>query len=406
MKSAYFLGFLLLGVLFILGMRFYGQQDFYLPWQKNQGQLIAPLPLPSPSTPPTNAPSQSDLALSHINLPVGFSIHYFAKNVPGARSLALGSNGTVYVSTKDKNVIYALPDANHDFRADTVITIDDNLDTPNGIAYKNGDLYVALVDTILKYSSIDTTYDQSPTPTPIFSAYPTNSHHGWKYIAFGPDDMLYLPVGAPCNICDREEPYGTITKLDVNNPSQGYIVVARGVRNSVGFAWDPLTDKLWFTDNGRDLLGDNLPPDELNRLDTEPAHFGYPYCHAGTLLDPQFGIGKNCDDYQAPQENLSPHTAALGMKFYTGAQFPPEYQRAIFIAEHGSWNRSEKIGYRITKVLVGEDGNARDYSVFASGWLSQEKVLGRPVDVLVYTDGSLLVSDDYAGSIYRISYTP
>lgn len=401
--------FLLLILFVFVGVfyRIYSSQTFILPWQRNVGESIVPSPLPLESkTDSTAHPTISTLdpTLSGISLPKGFVINYFADNVPGARSMTLGEKGTVFVGTKDKGVVYALPDTNRDMKADRVVIVDKDLDTPNGVAYKEGALYVSLVDRILKYDVIDSTYELSPTPSTLIASYPNDTHHGWKYISFGPDGLLYVPVGAPCNICEKEDPYASITRLDVSDPTKGFDVVIRGIRNTVGFAWDPMTEKLWFTDNGRDLLGDNIPPDELNRVDTIGAHFGYPYCHAGSIIDPQFGKGKNCADYIPPQEKLSPHAAALGMKFYTATMFPEDYQNKVFIAEHGSWNRSEKIGYRVTQVTIDEDGNAKDYGVFADGWLQGEKVTGRPVDVLVYTDGSLLVSDDLAGAIYRISY--
>lgn len=405
--------FLLLLLLTLAGIsyRVYSSQSFVLPWQKNVGDQISPSPLPKsqnssmPDISSGEIIANTDPELTHISLPPGFFISYFAKDVPGARSMTLGGNGVVYVGTKDKDKVYALPDVNKDMKADTVIVVDEGLKTPNGVAYKDGNLYVGLVDRILKYESIDTSYSSSPTPSILLSSYPTDAHHGWKYIAFGPDGLLYVPVGAPCNICEPDDPYASITRLDVSNPQNGFEIVARGIRNTVGFAWEPTTNKLWFTDNGRDLLGDNIPPDELNRIDTMGEHFGYPYCHAGIILDPQYGKGKNCTDYLSPQEKLSPHTAALGMKFYTGSMFPNEYLNTIFIAEHGSWNRSEKIGYRVTQVSVDNNGNASNYQVFADGWLKNETAVGRPVDILIYTDGSLLVSDDMAGSIYRITYS-
>lgn len=410
MKTSLQLFFAFLILLVMVGVSIYTTKSFVLPWQKNIGEQVNPTPLPRATTSPdsntTRPLASSDPMLSFVSLPPGFTISYFSNDVPGARSMTLGEKGTVYVGTKDKGRVYALPDVNKDMKADRVVIVDENLDTPNGVAYKDGALYVGLVDRILKYDVIDATFELSPTPSTIISSYPTDAHHGWKYIAFGPDDLLYVPVGAPCNSCEKEDPYASITRLDVLNPAKGFEVVARGIRNTVGFAWEPTTENLWFTDNGRDLLGDNIPPDELNRVDTLGAHFGYPYCHAGTILDPQFGRDKKCADYIAPQANLSPHTAALGMKFYTATMFPKDYQNKLFIAEHGSWNRSEKIGYRVTQVTIDNGGNAKDYSVFADGWLRGEKVLGRPVDVLVYTDGSLLVSDDLAGSIYRITYSP
>jgi glucose/arabinose dehydrogenase len=232
--------------------------------------------------------------------------------------------------------------------------------------------------------------------------FPSDRHHGWKYIAFDPDGMLYVPVGAPCNVCEKaDERYATIMKM---RPDGSHLeVFARGIRNSVGFDWHPESGELWFTNNGRDWMGDDLPPDTLHHAPEKGLHFGFPYCHGGDIPDPKYGKKRNCNEFTPPAMNLDPHVAALGMKFYTGGMFPKEYRNQIFIAEHGSWNRTVPIGYRIT--LVRLKGNrAVSYEVFAEGWLQGEKAWGRPVDILVMPDGALLVSDDRAGAIYRISY--
>jgi glucose/arabinose dehydrogenase len=236
----------------------------------------------------------------------------------------------------------------------------------------------------------------------VNESFPRDRHHGWKFIAFGPDGLLYVPVGAPCNICEREdERYASILRMKPDGT--GLEVFARGIRNTVGFDWHPETKELWFTDNGRDMLGDDLPPDELNRAPQKGMHFGYPYCHGGTISDPEFGSKRKCDEFTPPAMNLGPHVAAIGMRFYTGSMFPKEYQNQIFIAEHGSWNRSKPIGYRITLVRL-ENNRAVKYETFAEGWLQGERAWGRPADVLVMPDGALLVSDDEADVIYRISY--
>jgi glucose/arabinose dehydrogenase len=241
-----------------------------------------------------------------------------------------------------------------------------------------------------------------PPPVVITDRFPKETSHGWKFIAFGPDGKLYVPVGAPCNICEPDpDRYALIARM--NQDGSEYEVVARGVRNSVGFDWDPTTHDLWFTDNGRDYLGDHQPPDELNHASKAGLHFGYPYCHGETIPDPEYGNKHACHEFTAPVVTLGPHVASLGMRFYTGAMFPLKYRQQIFIAEHGSWNRSEKIGYRITLVSRDEQGELR-YSIFAEGWLQGQKAWGRPADVLVMPDGALLVSDDLAGVIYRISY--
>ncbi|HEV8621025.1 MAG TPA: sorbosone dehydrogenase family protein [Nitrospiraceae bacterium] len=342
------------------------------------------------------------LPLDKIKLPPGFVITVYADNVPNARGLALGQNGTLFIGTKDKGNVYAVVDGDGDQRADEVLTIARGLNMPVGVAYRNGSLFVSAVDRILRFDKIEQRLTNPPSPMVITDRFPTEKHHGWKFIAFAPDGKLYVPVGAPCNICDSDpDRYALIARL--NPDGSGYEIVAHGVRNSVGFDWDPRNQDLWFTDNGRDYLGDDQPPDELNHASKPGMHFGYPYCHGGTIPDPEYGGKHACGEFTPPVVALGPHVASLGMRFYTGKMFPPEYQNQIFIAEHGSWNRSQKIGYRITSVLRDVQGQYR-YSVFAEGWLQGQEVWGRPVDVLVMPDGALLVSDDLAGVIYRISY--
>jgi glucose/arabinose dehydrogenase len=342
------------------------------------------------------------LPLDTITLPPGFAISVYADNVPNARAMTLGHKGTLFVGTRDRGAVYAVVDKNGDQRADEVLTIARDLHMPAGVAYRNGSLYVSAVDRILRFDDIEQHLKHPPTPVVVADRFPTETSHGWKFIAFGPDGKLYVPVGAPCNICEPDaDRYALIARL--NPDGSDYEIVARGVRNSVGFDWDPATHDLWFTDNGRDYLGDNQPPDELNHASRAGLHFGYPYCHGRTISDPEYGRKHACSTFTAPAVMLGPHVASLGMRFYTGAMFPKDYQGQIFIAEHGSWNRSEKIGYRITLVSRDGAGSAR-YSVFAEGWLQGQAAWGRPADVLVMPDGALLVSDDSAGVIYRISY--
>jgi glucose/arabinose dehydrogenase len=345
----------------------------------------------------------TDANLAKISLPDGFQISYFAQNVVNARSMALGPDGTLYVGSRDKGNVYALPDRNKDGKADEVITIASGLNMPNGVALRNGALYVAEISRITRYDNIAQNLKNPPAPAVVYDKFPTEEHHGWKYIAFGPDDKLYVPVGAPCNICLRKEPvYAAINRM--NPDGSGLEVFASGVRNTVGFDWHPQTKELWFTDNGRDLMGDNMPPDELNRAPKKGMHFGYPFCHAGETLDPEFGKGKDCADYTAPVQKLNPHGGTLGMEFYTGSMFPENYKNQIFIAEHGSWNRTEKIGYRLSLYRTNAQGTG-SFVPFAAGWLQDGKEWGRPVDVEVMPDGSLLVSDDMNDAIYRITYT-
>lgn len=346
-------------------------------------------------------PSRS-LDLDAITMPPGFTIELYADNVPGARSMALGKEEVVFVGTRKDGKVYAVLDHNRDHKADAVIVLARDLNMPNGVAYRDGALYVAEISRVLCFDEIESHLKNPRQPRVVNNTFPTDTHHGWKYIAFAPDGMLYVPVGAPCNVCRSENPrYASIMRMHPDG--SGLEIFARGIRNTVGFDWHPRTKVLWFTNNGRDWMGDNLPPDTLNRAPEKDLHFGFPYCHAGDIPDPEFGGQRRCTDFAAPAINLGPHVAALGMKFYTGTMFPQEYRNQIFIAEHGSWNRSVPIGYRITLVRLQRE-KAVSYEVFAQGWLQGVKAWGRPVDILQMPDGALLVSDDRAGAIYRISY--
>lgn len=339
--------------------------------------------------------------LDKIVLPQGFSISVYAE-VPNARSICWGAKGTLFVGNRAEDNVYAVKDENNDGTADKVYKIASGLNTPNGVAFKNGSLYVALIDKILRYDDIEDNLTNPPKAVVVTTDYPDKAHHGWKFIAFGPDGKLYVPVGAPCNICESKDPqFASITRI--NADGSGKEIYASGIRNSVGFAWNPETKEMWFTENGRDMLGDDIPGDELNIAPQPGMHFGYPYCHQGNTLDPEFGKGKKCEDYTAPAKILDPHVAALGMRFYTGNSFPASYKNQIFIAEHGSWNRSTPIGYRVMLVTY-EGKKVTGYKPFATGFLQGDKVNGRPVDIEITPDGSLLVSDDQAGAIYKISY--
>ena len=346
---------------------------------------------------PSSAAEASD-----IKLPPGFRIEVYAPDVPNARQMALGPPGVVFVGSRAEGKVYAVVDRDGDHKADQVHVLASGLEMPSGIAFRDGALYVAEVNRILRFRDVARDLARPPKPEVVSNAYPSDRHHGWKFLAFGPDGRLYVPVGAPCNICAPNGPlYATITRIDLAGGAPE--VVARGVRNSVGFDFHPDTGDLWFTDNGRDWLGDDQPPDELNRLTRPGEHFGFPYCHGSDLRDPDFNGGRVCDQFTPPARLLAPHVAALGMRFYTGRMFPDTYKHGIFIAEHGSWNRSTPIGYRVTYVKV-EGGRAVSYEPFAEGWLKGSTTAGRPADVLVMPDGALLVSDDKAGRIYRISY--
>lgn len=346
----------------------------------------------------------SNLPLDSLIMPDGFKVHTVVEGLDGARSMAMGDKGTLFVGTRTENKLYALVDSDNDFVADRTIVLDTTLEVPNGIAFKDGALYVAEVNRLLRYDNIEDNLDAVPEPVVIYEDYPDEFHHGWKYIAFGPDDKLYIPVGAPCNICDdtdKDERFATITRMDKDGGNRE--IVARGVRNSVGFTWHPDTQELWFTDNGRDMMGDDIPPCELNRVSEVGQHFGYPFCHGGTIPDPEFGAKRSCDEFVPPVQNLDAHVAPLGVKFVEGSMFPDQYQKQVLIAEHGSWNRSKKSGYRITKVTL-EGNKAVKYEPFIEGWLNQENQTrwGRPVDLLFLKDGSLLISDDYGDAIYRV----
>jgi glucose/arabinose dehydrogenase len=338
-----------------------------------------------------------------ITLPPGFNISIYADNVEGARSMTLSPSGVLFVGTRGEGKVYAVLDTDKDYKADEVITIASGLNMPNGVAFHNGSLYVAEISRVLRYDNIEANLYNPPKPVVVKDDFPSETHHGWKFIRFGPDGKLYVPVGAPCNICERPDPYESITRM--NPDGSGFEIYARGIRNTVGFDWDPRTKELWFTDNGRDLLGDNIPPDELNHAPVKGMNFGFPYFYGDNIPNPEFkDAGKDPSKYTPPAQDLGPHVASLGMRFYTGSMFPSEYRDQIFIAEHGSWNRSQKIGYRVTLVKL-ENNKPVSYSVFAEGWLKGESASGRPVDLQIMPDGSMLVSDDYAGVIYRITYS-
>lgn len=341
--------------------------------------------------------------LATIKLPIGFHIDLYARDVEGARSLCIGEGGTVFVGSRAEGKVYALQDTDGDFRADRRYVIAHGLNTPNGVAFRNGALYVAEINRILRFDSIENRLSDPPQAVVVSDSFPSNPHHGWKFIRFGPDGYLYIPVGAPCNTCEENDPrYASIMRMRPDGTRLE--IFARGVRNSVGFDWHPKDGTLFFTDNGRDWMGNNTPGDELNRAPKKGMHFGFPYCHAGRFADSEFGKKKQCADFSPPIKELDPHVAALGMRFYTGSQFPPAYRNQILIAEHGSWNRVPPIGYRITLVRFSENTKP-SYTIFAQGWLEGIASWGRPVDLLILPDGSLLVSDDKADAIYRIRYS-
>lgn len=340
--------------------------------------------------------------LDRISLPDGFRIGYFATGLPDARSMALGEHGTLFVGTRRAGKVYALLDRDGDGRSDRRWLLADGLNMPNGIGFADGALLVAENHRITRFDAIESRLERPPAPR-LVARLPERKPHGWRYLATGPDNKLYVSIGAPCNICD-EPGFGEIWRID---PADGRPqVIARGVRNSVGFDWDPASGDLWFSDNGRDWLGDDRPPDEINRLQRPGQHFGFPWCHGGDIPDPEFGQARSCAEFTRPVWRLGAHVAPLGIHFYRGSQFPGSYRGRLFVVEHGSWNRTEPVGYRIVTLQMKDGLPARE-TVFAAGWLGADgQVRGRPVDLLELPDGSLLVSDDKAGVIYRIAYAP
>jgi len=342
--------------------------------------------------------------IERIKLPPGFKIEVYVDKVEDARSLAVGDKGTVFVGTRSDS-IYALVDSNRDGKIDEVVTIATGLNAPNGVAFRDGALYVAEISRILRFDNIEANLKSPPKPTVVFDKLPRDGHHGWKFIAFGPDGWLYVPVGAPCNICEANpNVYAAIHRMKPDGSQ--YEVFARGIRNTVGFDWDPRTKELWFNDHGRDMMGDDMPSCELNHAPKAGMHFGFPYCHQGDTPDPEYGAKRKCSEFTPPALKQGGHVAPDGLRFYTGKMFPAEYKNRIFIAQHGSWNRSRKSGYRVMMVTLKDDGKTVDkYEEFATGWMENERAWGRPVDLLVMPDGSLLISDDTANAVYRVTYS-
>ena len=351
-----------------------------------------------PATPTPLAEVQDNL--KKIKLPKGFKIEVYASGLPEARQMAWGNNGTLFVGSFNATNVYAVTDQGG---KRTVKTILKGLNMPTGIAFRDGALYVVAINKLMRYDNAEANLDKMPEPVVVYDDMPPYVAHGWKYIVTDKDGWMYLPFGPPFNI---GIPPTSVSQVRHVDPKTGLAeVVALGVRNSVGGDIDPRTGDYWFTENARDWISDDLPSDKLNHITRIGQHFGYPYCHQGNLPDPKFARGHDCKEFTPPVLNLGPHVAPLGMKFYTGNQFPAEYKNNIFIAEHGSWNRHKYQGGRIERVIVGPDGKNPKQQVFAEGWITGEHdYAGRPDDILQAPDGSLLVSDDWAGAIYRISY--
>jgi glucose/arabinose dehydrogenase len=354
--------------------------------------------------------------LEKLTLPAGFKIAVYAEGVPNARQMVFGPKGTLFVGSMGARQVYAVLDTNKDGKADEVKVIAAGLTQPSGLAFRNGSLYVAAVTQILRYDDIENKLDAPPQPVVVFDKLPAARNHTWKFLGFGPDGKLYVPVGAPCNVCEDQilaDPrFASILRMNPDGSSPE--IFAHGVRNTVGFDWHPTTRELWFTDNGRDEMGDDVPNDELNVAPTPGLHFGFPYCHQGNVADPEFGAKKACSATVAPAQFMGPHVAAIGMRFYTGTMFPAAYRNAIFIAQHGSWNRSVPLGYRVMVAKV--DGRrVTSFEPFVEGFLQGVRgtptanrttgnAFARPADVVVMPDGSLLISDDQGGRIYRVTY--
>jgi len=380
----------------------------------------AQLPAPPGSTPPPPTPNMptseaasklkgiaappfaaaaDKLPLAQLKLPKGFKIEVYASGIPDARSMRIGDKGTVFVGNRVQDKVYAVVDKDGKRQVKVIAS---GLDRPNGLAFKDGTLYIAEGTRISKLDKIEDNLDNPPKPVVIYSDFPNHQSHGWKFMALGPDDKLYVNVGAPCNICIPPDANSQIRRLNLDGSgAEPYI---RGNRNSVGFDWSPTSKELYFTDNGRDWLSEDLPNDELNRVTKMGENFGFPYCHQGNIPDDTYGWGHSCSEFVPPVALLGPHSAALGMRFYTRRMFPAKYHDAIFIARHGSWNKTNKIGGDIYVVYLNKDGTVKSQESFMTGFIQDNNYIGRPVDVQPMKDGSLLVSDDYEGAIYRISY--
>jgi glucose/arabinose dehydrogenase len=366
-------------------------------WKQGQPSSMADSTLAPIATPPAPAPVDQ-LLVDQIKLPPGFKITVWQPGIHNARVMTWGSKGTLFVSSRVAGNVYAVVDKGG---AREVKTIAKGLNLPNGIAFRDGTLYVAEVHRITKMEGIEDQLDSPPDLKVVYETLPKDLPHGWKYLAFGPDGKLYFNIGAPCNICLPPDTHANISRIDADG--KGFEYVARGVRNSVGFDWHPVTKDLYAAVHGRDWLGDELPNDMLIHIPKKGLHFGYPFCHQGDVLDPEFGKGHKCSEFTKPLLKTGPHVAGNGVRFYTGNMFPAEYKNRAFLAQRGSWNRTQKSGYRVMTVTIVK-GQAPKYEVFAEGFLAGDKPWGRPNYIEWMPDGSMLLSDDHAGAIYRITY--
>jgi glucose/arabinose dehydrogenase len=353
----------------------------------------------APVAPPPLPTAADKLPTAKLKVPAGFNIEVYASGMANARSLALGDKGTVFVGSRLVGKVYAI--TNKDGKREVKVLASD-LYRPNGVAFYKGTLYIAELSKVSKIENVEDKLDNPPKPTVIYDNLPKDEAHGWKFIAIGPDNKLYVPVGQPGNNVLHDKDHGQIRRINLDG--SGAEVVAVGVRNTVGFDWNPETKQLYFTDNGRDWLSEDVPEDELNRITKVGEHFGAPYCWQGNLPDPEFGWGHSCSEFTSPVALMGPHSASLGMRFYTGSQFPKGYKNAIIVARHGSWNRSKKFGGDVSVVHLDKDGKFKSMEPLITGFLEDNKYIGRPVDVMQMKDGSMLVSDDWNGAVYRVSY--
>jgi glucose/arabinose dehydrogenase len=372
-------------------------------WKQGQPSSMADSKL-APHATPMTVTTVDKIPVDKLKVPPGFKVDIWAHGMPGARMMVRGDKGTVFVGTRVIGKVYAITDK--DGKRDSKV-IAEQLKQPNGIAFKNGNLYVISIDKALRFDGIEDKLD-SPQVTDISEQIklPESTHHNWKFAAVGPDNKLYISIGSPCNICEvNPGTYGLIRRQNLDG--SGIEIVARGVRNSVGFDWHPQTKELWFTDNGRDWAGDEGPQEELNRVaaNNVGGHFGFPYCHADGIPDPDIKKPNPCAGVTLPAALLGPHAAALGMRFYTGGMFPAQYKDNAFIARRGSWNRTKKFGYDV--VVAKINGGKATITPFMTGFLdpATDNFWGRPVDVMQMPDGSLLVSDEQNGAIYRVSHS-
>jgi glucose/arabinose dehydrogenase len=354
---------------------------------------LAPVPAPP------LAAAADKLPVDKLKAPKGLKVEVYASGMPNARSLALGDKGTVFVGSRLQDKVYAIIDKGGGKREVKIIA--SGLYRPNGVAFKNGTLYIMELSQLSKIDNIEDKLDNPPKPTVILDGLPKDEAHGWKYIAIGPDNKLYFEIGQPCNNCLPPEGYATMRR--VNLDGTGMETIAQGIRNTVGFDWHPTSKELYFTDNSRDWMSEDLPNDELNRMTKVGQHFGSPFCYQGNLPDQEFGWGRKCEEFTPPIALLGPHTAALGMKFYTGNSFPAKYKNQILVARHGSWNKTNKLGGDVVLVNIKKDGSAGAIEPFLTGFLENNSYVGRPVDVMLMKDGSVLVSDDWNGAVWRVS---